>query len=77
MVNGGNPQGWRALPISGRWLESIGFQRRVTPRGNVYWHRGLVTFYTTVQFCGCSLDYVVTCGQLADLIDVLSPLEQA
>lgn len=72
--NGGNQQGWRNQTIDGQWLESIGFQRRVTPVTRiVYWQCGLLTFYKTVQFCGCSLEHITTRGQLSEAIDILIP----
>ncbi len=69
--NGGMPQGWRDEPIDGEWLETKGFQKRVTPTGKVYWYRGLLSFYKQVEFCACPLPHIQTKQQMMDAIDVL------
>ena len=59
------------IDISGEWLERIGFERRSTPRGNIYWQRGLLTFYRSVEFCACPLPHIQTRKQMLSAIDVL------
>lgn len=59
--------------ITGDWLVTIGFEKRTTPMGNVYYQRGLLTFYRNVEFCACSLPHIRTRAQMLKAIEVLLP----
>jgi hypothetical protein len=60
-------------PITGEWLETIGFGRHVTPAKKVvYWSAGLLTLTPRgVEFAACPLPHIQTRGQMRDAVRVL------
>ena len=60
-------------PITGEWLETIGFGRYVTPAKKVaYWSAGLLTLTPRgVEFAACPLPHIQTRGQMRNVIQVL------
>jgi len=60
-------------PITGEWLETIGFLRYVTPAKKIaYWSRGFLTFTPRgIEFATCPLPHIQTRGQMRKAIDVL------
>jgi hypothetical protein len=59
-------------PITGEWLETIGFQRYTTQRGTQYCSRGFLTLTPHgVEFVTCPLPHIQTRGQMRDAVRVL------
>jgi hypothetical protein len=59
-------------PITGEWLETIGFRRNTTPLGRWYWSRGFLSLTPKgVEFASCPLPHIQTRGQMRDAVRVL------